>query len=204
MSNVFNWPVDLPDTCVVARLSFSYDAKAGRFKHVTYELRPRHGAVSLQRFFQERIEPAILDICPSGTRRKESGCKIQTRAISRSFRYVTTPWRERIHWLRSLLPPFVEVTFEEELDDPKLPSIGIWHHDPNFKRIVSLYRAISGMEGISIDAVEDVAARIEMIMSHRDTNTDALIKTIRAGLRTFGSHPVQIEVLDTRRSGFAE
>lgn len=170
--------IDAP-SCSITHLSFIYDAKARCFSYVSYSFLFQRRDAPLARYFQERIEPIILARCPRWTRPKEGRCEIQSRTISRSFSYVAAPWWERFHPHGALLPPVIEVEFEENIDEPERSSLNVRQRDPNFRRVASLYRALSGMEGMSMEKVKDVAGRIEVILSHKADSPDALVRAIR-------------------------
>lgn len=157
-------------------LTFSYDAKAGRFSHVTYRLRPKAPLVS---FFETRIEPLLLSQCPSDTRRQETGCEVRTHGVYRKYRYALLPWWKRLTLMRVLLAPKIVAALDEDLSDPTQSVVEIEHWDPDVQRVARLYHALSGLEGASLDPVGSIAARLEAILDSAQDSPDQVVNAVR-------------------------
>ena len=179
-STVVTWPkaptAGTSSDFEMVGLTFSYDAKAGRFSHVTYRLRPKGPLVG---FFENRIEPLLLSQCPPDTRRQEAGCEVRTHGVYRKYRYALLPWWKRLTLTRVLLAPKIEANLDEDLSDPAQSVVEIEHWDPDVQRVAQLYRALSGLEGASRDPVESIAARLEAILANSRANPDQVVNAVR-------------------------
>ena len=123
----------------ISKLFFSYDERAKRFDAVIYTLHP---AGPLDPCFENVVEPAILSLCPSGSKRCPMASRRGASSTRRTYTYITAPWRERLSPMLALVPPRIEVTLTESTDDVTPSVIEISQYDSKAHRVIQLHDAL--------------------------------------------------------------